>query len=421
MPSETVELRGHIIDSLILPKVLDTILTSGGNFKIGEIRIGEKRADQSYARVEVSAPTGEALDELILRLRQHGAEALEKKEAQIAAAPADGIFPADFYVTTNQQTFVRLGKKEVEVHPVMIDSGVAVEREKRTARSVKFFDVRKGDQIVVGHQGMRVVPLQRSTSRTDVFQFLNRTVSVEQPKSAVIRELASEFRRVRSAGGKILVVGGPAIVHTGAAEHLEQLIDRGYVQRLFGGNALAVYDVENVLFGTSLGMSLERSAIVDHGHENHMRAINTIRAAGGIVGAVEKKVLTRGIMHACVKHGVEIVLFGSLRDDGPIPGVVTDTIEGQKIMRDRLQDVSLVLMIGSITHSIAVSNMLPASVRIVMVDINPSAVSKITDQQSFQSIGLVTDVEPFLRELVEDIAAQEGEDSDGSKSGRSAR
>jgi lysine-ketoglutarate reductase/saccharopine dehydrogenase-like protein (TIGR00300 family) len=406
MFSETVELRGHIIDSLILPKVLDAILTSGGDFKIGEIRIGQNRVDQSYARVEVSAPTGEALAELLSRLRQHGAEALEKKQVQLAPAPADGVFPPDFYVTTNQQTFVRVGKKEIEVRPAMMDSGIVLERDKRTARAVRFYDVRKGDEMVVGDKGVRVVPLQRSTSRTDVFQFINTSVSAERPKSAVIRELAAELKRIREAGGKILIVGGPAIVHTGAAEHLEQLIASGYVQRLFAGNGLAVYDVESVLFGTSLGVDLSRSALVDRGHENHMRAINTIREAGGIAAAVEKKILTRGVMHACVKHGVEIVLSGSIRDDGPIPGVNTDAVEAQKIMRDKLQDVALVLMMGSMLHSIAVANMLSAQVRIVVVDIDAAAVAKITDQQAFQSIGLVTDVEPFLRELTAALTAQ---------------
>ena len=251
------------------------------------------------------------------------------------------------------------------------------------------------------------MPLQRSTSRTDIFNFINTSVSAERPKSAVIRELGAELVRIREAGGNILIVGGPAIVHTGAAEQLEQLIERGFVQRLFAGNGLAVYDIESVLFGTSLGMDLERSALADRGHENHMRAINTIRAAGGIAAAVSKKVLTRGIMHACVRHGVDIVLSGSIRDDGPIPGVNTDAVEAQKIMRDKVQDVSLVLMMGTMLHSIAVSNMLPASVKIVVVDIDPAAVSKITSQQSYQSIGLVTDVEPFLRELVAGITAAE--------------
>ena len=411
MVSETVELRGHIIDSLILPKVLDAILTSGGSFKIGEVKIGQNRADQSSARVEVTAPSGAVLDELLLRLRQHGAEALEKKEAQLAPAPADGVFPPDFYVTTNQQTFVRIGKEEVEVKPAMMDSAVVIENGK-TARAVKFYDVRKGDEVVVGIQGVRVVPLQRSTSGTDIFQFISNNVSAERPKTAVIRELAAELVRSRRDGGKILVVGGPAIVHTGAAEQLEQLIARGYVQRLFAGNGLAVYDIESVLFGTSLGVDLERSAIVDRGHENHMRAINAMREAGSIAAAVEKKVLTRGIMHACVKHGVDIVLSGSIRDDGPMPGVNTDAVAAQKIMREKVQDVSFVLMMGSMLHSIAVANMLSASVKSVVVDIDPAVVSKITESQSFQSIGLVTDVEPFLRELVSCIAAKEAQGED---------
>ncbi len=407
MFSETVELRGHIIDSLILPKVLDAILTSGGDFKIGEIKIGQNRVDQSYARVEVSAPSGEALDALLLRLRQHGAEAVDKKQVELAPAPKDGVFPNEFYVTTNQQTFVRLGEKDIEVQPAMMDSAIAVDRASSTARAVKFFDVRKGDEVVIGHNGVRVVPLQRSTSRTDIFNFINRSFSAERPKSALIRELAMEMKRIRAAGGNILVVGGPAIVHTGAAEYLEQLIARGYVQRLFAGNGLAVYDVESVLYGTSLGVDLEHSALVDRGHENHMRAINALRDVGGIPAAVEKKLLTRGVMHACVKNGVDILLSGSIRDDGPIPGVTTDALEAQKLMREKVQDVALVLMMGSMLHSIAVSNMLSSAVKIVIVDIDPSAVAKITEGQVFQSIGLVTDVEPFLRELTNCLAAEQ--------------
>src|SRR5436190_1224435 len=229
MFSETIELRGHIIDSLILPKVLDQILTHGANFKIGEIKIGKKRADQSFARMEVSAQTGEALDELILRLRQHGAEVVERADAQLTGAPADGVFPRDFYVTTNQQTFVRFDGKEIEVRPAMMDSAVAVDRKKRTARAVKFFDVNEGDEIVIGHQGVHVVPVQRSTAHTDIFQFLNTMVDADEPKSAVIRALGQELRRAREAKDRIAVVGGPAIVRTGAGEHLVRLIEMRYV------------------------------------------------------------------------------------------------------------------------------------------------------------------------------------------------
>lgn len=400
MFSETVELRGHIIDSLILPKVLDEVLTRGATFKIDEVRIGQQRADQSYARVEVSAPNAETLDEIILRIRQHGAEIAERKNARLAPALADGIFPEEFYVTTNQQTFVRIDGQEIEATPPTMDCAICVDRTNNTARTVRFYDVRKGDEIVVGHHGVRIAPVQRATSHADIFEFLNTHVSAERPKFAVIGELAGEFDRARKEAGKILVVAGPAVIHTGAGEHLEQLIKLGYVDRLFAGNGLAVYDIESALYGTALGVNLQRAALVDQGHTNHLRAINAVRQAGGIAAAVEKKILSRGIMHACIEHDVEIVLSGSIRDDGPIPGVTTDAIEAQKIMREKVRDVTLVLMLGTMLHSIAVANMLSASVKIVVVDIDPSAVAKIAGTQRFQSIGLVTDVEPFLRELV---------------------
>jgi lysine-ketoglutarate reductase/saccharopine dehydrogenase-like protein (TIGR00300 family) len=406
MFSETVELRGHIIDSLILPKVLDQILTRGAGFKIAEIKIGQKRADQSFARIEVTAETSEALDELVLRLRQHGAETVERADIQLAKAPEDGVFPHDFYVTTNQQTFVRFDGKEIEVRPAMMDSAVALDRKKRAARAVKFFDVNEGDEIVVGHQGIRVVPVQRSTSHTDIFQFINTMVDADEPKSAVIRELGQELRRAREENGKIAIVGGPAIVRTGAGEHLVRLIEMGYVDRLFAGNAFAVYDVERALFGTSLGKNPDR-AFAGGGHENHMRAINIIRACGGIAVAVQKKILTRGILHACVKHKVDIVLTGSIRDEGPIPGVTTDVVEAQKIMRKKLADVTHVLLLGTVQHSMAVASMLAPTVKTVCVDIDSAAVERGVEHQPLQSIGLVTDVEPFLRELVECIAKPE--------------
>src|SRR6266511_3977127 len=384
MFSETIELRGHIIDSLILPKVLDQILTHGANFKIGEINIGKKRADQSFARIEVSAETSEALDELVLRLRQHGAEVAKPADAQLAKALADGVFPSDFYVTTNQQTCVRFEDKDIEVRPAMMDSAIAVDRKKRTARAVKFFDLSKGDEIVVGHEGIRVVPVQRSTSGTDLFQFINA------------------------------VVGGPAIVRTGAGQHLVRLIELRYVDRLFAGNAFAVYDVERALFGTSLGMNPDL-AFARGGHENLLRAINTIREAGSIAAAVQKKVLNHGVMHACVRHNVDIVLTGTIRDEGPIPEVTTDALEAQKVMRRKLADVSHVLLLAALQHSLAVASMLAPTVKTVCVDIDPSAVERAVEHQPLQSIGLVTDVEPFLRELAECIAKSEAKPGDRKK------
>jgi lysine-ketoglutarate reductase/saccharopine dehydrogenase-like protein (TIGR00300 family) len=400
MFSETIELRGHIIDSLILPKVLDQILTHGANFKIAEINIGKKRADQSFARIEVSAETSEALDELILRLRQQGAEVTERANAQVASAPADGVFPRDFYVTTNQQTFVQFDGKEIEVRPAIINSAIALDRKKGTARAVKFFDVNKGDEIVVGHQGVRVVPMQRATTHTDVFQFINTVVGADEPKSAIIREVGEELRRAREAKGKIAVVGGPAIVRTGAGHHLVRLIESGYIDRLFAGNSFAAYDIERALFGTSLGINPDL-AFARGGHENHLRAINTIREAGGISAAVHEKMLTQGIMHACICHDVDIVLTGAIRDEGPIPGVTSDVIEAQKILRTKLADVTHVILLAAIQHSLAVASMLATNVKTVCVDIDATAVKRAIEHQPLQSIGLVTDVEPFLRELAD--------------------
>jgi lysine-ketoglutarate reductase/saccharopine dehydrogenase-like protein (TIGR00300 family) len=377
-------------------------LTHGANFKIGEIKIGERRADQSFARIEVSAETSESLDELMLRLRQHGAEVIERANVQLASAPANGVFPRDFYVTTNQQTFVRFDGKEIEVQSAMINSAIAVDRKKSSARAVKFFDVNKGDEIVVGHQGVRVVPVQRSTTHTDLFQFINAIIDADEPKSAIIRELSEELRRVHAGKGKIAIVAGPAIVRTGAGQHLVRLIESRYVDRLFAGNSFAAYDVERALFGTSLGISPDL-AFARGGHENHLRAINTIREAGGISAAVHQKILTRGVMHACVCRNVDIVLTGAIRDEGPIPGVTTDIIEAQKVMRKKLADVTHVMLLATIQHSLAVASMLAPTVKTVCVDIDPSAVEKAVEHQPLQSIGLVTDVEPFLRELANSL------------------
>jgi lysine-ketoglutarate reductase/saccharopine dehydrogenase-like protein (TIGR00300 family) len=399
MVSEIVELRGHIIDSLILPKVLDVILTRGGNFTIDEIKIGRNRADQSYARIEVTGPSHEALDDLILRLRQHGAEVVEKADAQLAPAPTDGVFPTDFYVTTNQQTFVRIDGKEIEVRPTIMDSGIVVDRTDGRASAVKFYELHRGMDVVVGHQGIKVAPLQRATSHTDLLEFMGSNVSVERPKSAVIWEIARELKRAREKRGKILVVAGSAVVQTGASEHLEKLIEWGYVNLLFAGNALAVHDIAGVLFDSSRDANPNRFSLSDHGHENQMRAINTIRETGGIVRAVEKGVLQRGIMRGCIQHGVDFILAGSIRDEGPLPEVITDAVEAQKAMREKISGVTIALMMSTMLHSMAVGSLLPASVKTFCVDINPAAISKLTDRGTFQAFGLVTDIEPFLREL----------------------
>jgi lysine-ketoglutarate reductase/saccharopine dehydrogenase-like protein (TIGR00300 family) len=398
MPSETVELQGHIIDSLTLPKVLDEVMNFGGTFEIIEVAIGHRREDPSRARVRVSAATQEALDALLGRIKQLGAVPMVEQEAVLVPADIDGAFPENFYCTTNLQTFIRHHGRWIEVERPEMDCGIVVDPKRQIASTLAVHRVKKGDLIAIGHQGVKVTPLERSPER-NVFEFMASSVSSEKPKGVVIKEIAAQIRVAKKAGGKVMVVAGPAVVHTGAGTYLERLIEAGWVDVLFAGNALAVHDIEQALYGTSLGVYLEKGIPAKEGHEHHMRAINTIRRAGGIRNAVERGILNSGIMAACVRKGIEFVLAGSIRDDGPLPEVITDMVAAQEAVRRLVPGVSVCVMIATMLHSIAAGNLLPASAKLVCVDINPAVVTKLTDRGSFQAVGLVTDVEPFLREL----------------------
>jgi lysine-ketoglutarate reductase/saccharopine dehydrogenase-like protein (TIGR00300 family) len=400
---EEVEVRGHIVDSLLLPKILDRILQMGGTFEIRDCRIGSRRVDPSYARIAVKAGTPTAIETIVGDLVEHGATPVHAEDARAVPADIAGAFPDDFYSTTNQRTQVRLGGKWVDVAEQEMDCGIAVDAKARAARCVPMTEVTLGMPIVVGHTGVRVLPEERSREST-LFGFMSSNVSSEKPKAVSLQSVAGSVRATRAAGKKVLLVGGPAIVHTGSAEHVARLIREGWVQTLFAGNALATHDIEQALFGTSLGVSLARGEAIEHGHSHHLRAINTVRRLGGIRPAVEKGVLTSGIMYECVKAGVDLVLAGSIRDDGPLPEVVTDTLEAQRRMRRAIQGVGFALMIATALHSIATGNLLPAWVKVVCVDINPATVTKLSDRGTFQTIGLVTDVEPFLRSLAAELA-----------------
>jgi lysine-ketoglutarate reductase/saccharopine dehydrogenase-like protein (TIGR00300 family) len=402
LPTEKVEVSGHIIDSLILPKILDLITASGGAFKIERISIGQARKDPSYALLEISAPTEERLQQILAAIADHGAVAVTKSDCHLVAADMDGAFPEGFYSSTNQRTEIRLGGQWVEVQFQEMDCGVVVDPATRTAMCRPMTEVRKGDLVVVGHAGTRVHPPVREEHQHG-FEFMSSPVSTEKPKGVAIRQVATEMVRTRQTGGKTLLVGGPAIVHTGSAEHVCELIRRGYINRLFAGNALATHDIEQSLFGTSLGVRLDCGDIVEAGHEHHLRAINRIRRCGGIRPAVEQGVLKSGIMYECVKHDVPYLLAGSIRDDGPLTDVITDVVVAQARMREQIRDISFCLMVATTLHSIAVGNLLPAWVKVVCVDINPSTVIKLNDRGSFQTVGLVTDVEPFFRSLLAEI------------------
>jgi lysine-ketoglutarate reductase/saccharopine dehydrogenase-like protein (TIGR00300 family) len=403
---EEVEIRGHIIDSLILPKVLDCISANGGVFRIKQITIGQARNDPSYALVEVRAGDAATLDAILGQIADHGAVPTTVSDCSLQPADIAGAFPEGFYSTTNQRTEIRIQHKWIPVAAQEMDCGVVYSPTADKARCVPMNEIAPGDLVVVGHLGVRVHPEERPRG-SQAFEFMNSTVSTEKPKNVAIREIAHDLARTRAAGGRTLLVGGPAIVHTGSGEFLCQLIRGGYIDVLFAGNALAAHDVEQALFGTSLGVYLDRGHLAEAGHEHHLRAINRIRRCGGIRKAIESGVLTSGILYECVRQGVDFVLCGSIRDDGPLPEVITDVLEAQRAMREKIHGVSFCLMVATTLHSIAVGNLLPSWVKVVCVDINPSTAIKLADRGTFQTVGLVTDVEPFLRVLVEELSVLE--------------
>lgn len=420
--SQVVEVRGHIIDSMILPKILDELMDLGVEFNIEKVEVGRQKRDPSYALIEIVASSQENLDRAVNEARRLGALSLAVEEADVAPSPCDGVAPDDFYSTTNLETQIRWNGHWITVEHPEMDCAIAMDDNR--AYCIPIGDLSAGQPVVVGHRGVRVIPLERSRSPLPSFGFMGSQISSERPSARSVREAAVWMHQCRRSGMRNLIVAGPAVIHTGSREYLCRLIEKGYVNCLFAGNALATHDIEYSLFRTSLGVPLDGGAAMETGHEHHLRAINRIRAVGGIRQAVEKGVLTSGVMHSCVTHGVEFVLAGSIRDDGPLPDVITDVIDAQRAMRKQIHDgIQVAVMLSTMLHSIAVGNLLPATVYTVCVDINPSVLTKLVDRGSFQTIGIVMDAGGFLRDLLEELEALEKQEAsgEGSADGVSAR
>ena len=403
MASADIELQGHIIDSLILPRVWGAIEDAGARFKVRDMRVGQSETEPSYARIEVIAETTEQLSELLGELQRLGALLATDRDAATALVTQNGVLPDDFYSTTNLPTQVRIGDRWLPVENIEMDVAIVVDRVAARAASRPMHEVRVGDEVVVGYDGVRVEPLERPRNR-EVFGFMQGGASSERVKALAIAEVAQAMRDARASGGKILLVLGPAVVHTAARDHVARLIRQGYVQDIFGGNAIIAHDVEAAMFGTSLGIDLKTGLPVEHGHRNHLRAINAVRAAGSLEAARERGMLGDGIVATALDRGVELVLAGSIRDDGPMPGVITDSMAAQDRMRRAVPGVEVAIMAASMLHAIATGNMLPARVKTVVVDINPAVVTKLADRGTTQALGLITDVELFLRALADDLS-----------------
>ena len=412
MTSETVVLKGHIIDSLALPRTLDEIVALGAEYEIAELKLGVKADDESFARIQIRAADEQALGNVIERLRQHGANPETVEDAVVAEADVDGAFPPGFYSTTNLMTDVRVGGRWIQVQRPEMDCGLVVEGER--IRTIAMSDVRAGMQIVMSGLGIRVhPPAKPGDDGSQAFEFMSSDVSSEKPKALLVDRVAAQMREVKEQGKRIMWVAGPAVVHTGSAPDLAALIRAGYVQAFFAGNGVAAHDIESNMFGTSLGVYLERGTPADHGHEHHIRAINELRRQGSFEAAIDAGVFGDGIVYHLVKSGADYLFGGSVRDDGPLPDVVTDMVEVQRQLRDLIWGVGdqkligFCIVVGTMLHGIATGNCLPAQVPLVCVDINQATVTKLMDRGSFQSMGIITDVGLFIRELAERLAPEE--------------
>ena len=419
MVFQTVEAEGHLIDSGNFQSILTTIVEQGSEYEILRFDVGRHNAQGSQLTLQLSAETDDQLQDLLSRLSVFGCFVKDSPDALLRAADMDGAAPVDFYSTTNHRTMIFHGGEWVEVANQRMDAAIVVssrppasakatagKQDLKTSRPVvsckKLRDIRQGDQIVCGMQGIRVSPDVQSRDKPS-FGFMSNEVSSERRVETAVVRVAEMMRRVKTAGGKIAFVAGPVVVHTGGSEYFCTLIEKGFVDVLLSGNALAVHDIEVALSGTSLGIDLGSGHPVEHGHRNHMRAINAVRRAGGIGDAVASGVLKSGIMHACHAHGVNYILAGSIRDDGPLPETIMNLIDAQDAYSKALDGVEVVVMLSSMLHSIGVGNMLPSWVKVICVDINPAVVTKISDRGSTQTIGVVTDVGLFLHQLAEQL------------------
>jgi lysine-ketoglutarate reductase/saccharopine dehydrogenase-like protein (TIGR00300 family) len=406
--SRTIQLEGHLLDSGLVNRVLDTIVTGGGSFQVVNFKLGEQRLDTSVAEVKVSAPDSIVMADIMGQLIDLGAidTANDISDANLAPVTQLGVAADDFYATTIYPTEVSIAGEWILVQGQRMDGAIAVTHTSTgaMARCKLLRDLQVGESVVVGSAGIRT---KRTTTtlkkKTEEFSFMGAGVSSERRVELVVEQVAWDLRRIRDRGGKVAVVAGPVVIHTGGSEHLNQLIREGYVHALLGGNAIAVHDIEQSLMGTSLGVDMQLGVSVHGGHRHHLKAINTIRRCGSIAKAVEQGVLRSGVMYECVKNNVPFSLAGSIRDDGPLPDTKMDLIEAQAEYARLIEGADLILMLSSMLHSIGVGNMTPAGVKMVCIDINPAVVTKLSDRGSIESIGVVTDVGLFLSLLVQQL------------------
>jgi lysine-ketoglutarate reductase/saccharopine dehydrogenase-like protein (TIGR00300 family) len=395
---ERVEAQGHLVDSRIMEQICDTVVEFGGRYEVEHFSFGRTNDDVSSLRLKIDTDDAESMEKILSQLLGLGCAMVDSGEAELFTVQQDCCAPEDFYSTSNHKTYVRHAGHWVEVQNQRMDALIVVRddpAQKYQATCRRLRDIKAGDQVVTGMRGIRVVPESKERDRL-AFAFMSNDISSERQVETAVKQVAALIDQARASGQGIVAVAGPVVVHTGGAGALSRLIREGYITAVLSGNALGVHDIESALLGTSLGIRQSDGRQEEHGHRNHMRAINAIYNCGGIRGAVESGRLRSGIMYECVRNNVPFVLAGSLRDDGPLPETITDMNRAQDAYAERLKGAGLVLCLGSMLHSIAVGNMLPSWVKIVCVDINPAVATKVSDRGTGQMVGVVTDVGLFL-------------------------
>ncbi|WP_251343032.1 TIGR00300 family protein [Haloplanus halophilus] len=401
--TRTVELEGHIIDSGTMGRCFALVMEMGGEFEVEQFDVGRREDEESYCRLQVSAADPDRLQSILHELHQNGANLTDPVDATLEAAPADRVVPAGFYSTTNHPTQVRYEGAWLDVENVEMDCAVVVDPAEPRAYTAVLNAVEAGDLVVTGEAGIRVDPPDRPRSGGGHFGFMQGGVSSERPSESLIERVAGAVVETTESGGTVLVVAGPAVIHSGAGDALARLVREGYVDALSAGNGFAVHDIERALYGTSLGMDIETLEHPRKGHKHHIYTISEVIRAGGIAEAVAEGLVDEGVMYECVVNDVPYVLAGSIRDDGPLPDTITDAVEAQNAIREQAHEADLVVMLSTLLHSVAVGNCLPSTTKVVCVDIDPATVTQLLDRGSSQAIGMVTDIGTFVPTLAEKI------------------
>src|SRR3989304_1447007 len=351
-----VEVHGHLIDSMILTKIFEGIMDLNGECQVQEFKVGKRKKDESYAKLLIQASSQKHLDDILESVYREGATSKIQQHVMLKSTPKDMVMPDNFYSTTNNRTDIFHKGKWVKVENMMMDKCIVVKANRALCTPIR--EIAKGDMVVVGEKGIRVTPPERPREGVNLFQFMGSGSSSERPTQHIARKVASDIYKTKKEGGKNLLVGGPAIVHTGASDSVATLIRMGFIDCVLAGNALAVHDIEYATLGTSLGMNVRDGTLAVRGHRNHMQAINSVFKEGSIAKMVANKTL---------------------------------------------KNAKMVIMISTMLHSIATGNMLPADVKVIVVDINQPTVTKLMDRGTWQALGIVSDVGAFLPLVTQEI------------------